>query len=116
MPSPLLLAHSDLQPAGFREVSPLAVLPHLGELHLVDVREPDEFTGPLGHLSGAELAPLGTVPQAAAGWDRSAPILLICRSGARSGRAAAFLARQGFDAVFNLTGGMLAWNANSLAR
>ena len=116
MLSPRLLSHSDLQPAGFREVSPLAVLPHLGELRLVDVREPDEFTGPLGHIPGAQLAPLGTVPQAAATWDRAAPILLICRSGARSGRAAAWLASQGFRAAFNLTGGMLAWSANSLPR
>jgi rhodanese-related sulfurtransferase len=111
-----LLSQSDLQPAGYREVSPLVVLPHLGELRLVDVREPDEYVGPLGHVAGAALVPLTTVPQVAASWSPDEPVLLICRSGARSGRAAAFLASQGFRNLFNLTGGMLAWEANDLPR
>ncbi len=115
VPQPLL-TQSSLQPAGYREVAPLAVLPHLGELRIVDVREPDEYVGPLGHIAGAALVPLSTVPEAAAAWDRDQPVLLICRSGARSGRAAAFLAAQGYRNLFNLTGGMLAWDANQLPR
>lgn len=76
----------------------------------VDVREPDEFTGPLGHLPQAELAPLGSVPHAARRWDPDVPLLLICRSGARSAQAAQLLAAMGFKHLFNLAGGMIAVN------
>jgi rhodanese-related sulfurtransferase len=112
----LLLARSDAQPAGYRDISPLAALHHLGELRLIDVREPDEFVGPLGHVPGAELVPLSTIPTAAAGWERSERLLLICRSGGRSARAATTMAGIGFGNLFNLSGGMLAWEANALPR
>lgn len=78
------------------------------EVRLIDVREPEEFTGPLGHLPGAELVPLGTIEAAAAGWAREQPLLLICRSGVRSQRAAQLLATHGFRRLYNLAGGMLA--------
>lgn len=77
---------------------------------LVDVREPHELTGPLGHLAAAENHPLAGVTAAAAAWRRDEPIVLICRSGARSARAAGELARMGFTHLYNLTGGMMAWN------
>ncbi|WP_434391582.1 rhodanese-like domain-containing protein [Melittangium boletus] len=88
---------------------------HLGTLgegvRYVDVREPDEFHGPLGHLPGAQLVPLATLEDTSAGWDREAPLLLICRSGNRSGRAARALAERGFRRLYNLQGGMLAVRA-----
>ena len=62
------------------------------DVRRIDVREPDEFSGPLGHLPGAELVPLGTLEAVARSWSRETPLLLICRSGARSGRAAGYLA------------------------
>lgn len=111
-----LVSRFDAPAAGYREVSPLAAIPHLGELRLVDVREPDEFTGPLGHLPDAELVPLATLAASAEQWDRDTPVLLICRSGVRSVRAANALASMGFRNVFNLTGGMLAWEANAFPR
>ncbi len=114
MTAELLFARSDAHPAGYRDLSPLAALHHLGELRLIDVREPDEFVGPLGHIPGAELVPLSSVADAAANWDRNAPLLLICRSGGRSARAATALAGMGFQQLFNLVGGMLAWEANAL--
>ncbi|MGF1508205.1 MAG: MBL fold metallo-hydrolase [Myxococcota bacterium] len=77
---------------------------------LVDVREPDEFTGSLGHVPGAELVPLGTLKAAASDWDRKTPILVICRSGNRSGKGATLLRALGFTDVTNMEGGMLAWN------
>ncbi len=97
-------------PSGFQQVSPLDVKDRLGELRLIDVREPDEFVGALGRVSGAELVPLGGVDGAARSWSREAPLLVICRSGGRSGRAATALAGMGFTRVYNLTGGMLLWN------
>ena len=80
------------------------------EVRRIDVREPAEFTGPLGHLAGAELVPLATVEAAAATWPRAQPLLLICRSGARSVTAAHRLAALGFSRLYNLAGGMLAVN------
>lgn len=74
----------------------------------IDVREPDEFTGPLGHLPGAELVPLGTLERACAGWPKDAPLVLICRSGGRSAMAARLLHAKGFLRLYNLAGGMMA--------
>lgn len=99
---------------GFRQIEPRAVYPHLAGLRRIDVREPHEYTGPLGHAAGAELVPLATVTAQAAGWDRGAPLLLICRSGGRSGQAAAALARMGFTRLYNMSGGMMLWNDQGL--
>ena len=78
------------------------------EVRRIDVREPAEFTGPLGHLPGSELVPLATLEAAAAPWPRDQPLLLICRSGVRSVTAAHQLAALGFTRLYNLAGGMLA--------
>lgn len=83
-------------------------------IRVVDVREPVEFTGDLGHIAEAELVPLGTVMEAAATWDQAAPIILVCRSGARSGRAGEALVAMGFAHVTNMVGGMIAWNQEGL--
>jgi rhodanese-related sulfurtransferase len=111
-----LFLRSDPHPAGYRDVPPLTAASHLAAVRRIDVREPDEYSGPLGHIEGAELVPLATVGAAAAGWDRGQPLLLICRSGGRSARAATLLAGMGFTTLFNLSGGMLGWEANDLPR
>lgn len=80
------------------------------DVRLIDVREPDEYTGPLGHLPGAELVPLGTIEAASRDWSRESALVLICRSGKRSTQAAAQLAQRGFTRLFNLAGGMEAVN------
>jgi rhodanese-related sulfurtransferase len=78
---------------------------------VVDVREPEEFTGELGHIEGALLVPLDALerrlPKLAGYVDRE--IVVVCRAGARSATAAAILKRAGFSRVANLDGGMLAW-------
>ena len=57
----------------------------------------------------------GRCAEAAAGaWDRSAPLVLICRSGGRSAKAALALMALGFTQVASLRGGMLGWNAMRL--
>jgi rhodanese-related sulfurtransferase len=109
-----LTAHAAARPGGYRDVGPTAVRAHLARMHVVDVREPHEFVGPLGHVAGAELVPLSSLVEAAAGWDRDRPLLLVCRSGARSARAATALAQLGFRNLYNLAGGMLAWDADRL--
>jgi len=113
-PSAALVGNSNANPAGFRDLPPEGVIRHRSELRVIDVRQPEEFNAELGHIAGAELVPLATVAQAAAGWDRQQVILTVCRSGGRSGNAAATLARMGFTHVYNLIGGMLVWNANQL--
>ncbi len=69
---------------------------------VIDVREPHEWNA--GHVTGATLIPLADVPARFAEEvpDRSAPVLLHCRSGARSGRAATYLAGQGYTNLVNL--------------
>ncbi|MFO0745172.1 MAG: rhodanese-like domain-containing protein [Myxococcota bacterium] len=86
-----------------------------GRVRIVDVREPHEFRGELGHIPEAELAPLGRLSEHAPRWDREAEIVVVCRSGGRSGAAADALARQGFKRVKNLVGGMLRWHGEGRA-
>ena len=73
---------------------------------LVDVREPNEYVD--GHVAGAVLLPLGEVTTRVDEFPRSGDVYLICRSGARSGRACEFLRDQGI-AAFNVAGGTLGW-------
>jgi sulfur dioxygenase len=92
-------------------LTPHWVEEHLRELQVVDVREPDEFSGPLGHIPGARLIPLGGFAEAAAGLARDKPIVTVCRAGGRSAQAFMTLKRLGFAHVANLPGGMLGWRA-----
>lgn len=74
---------------------------------LVDVREPSEFAE--GHIAEAQLVPLGTVEAGLANVPKDKEIVLVCRSGRRSGEAQARLAQRGYTNVTNVEGGMLAW-------
>jgi rhodanese-related sulfurtransferase len=73
---------------------------------LVDVREVDEYQG--GHIPGARLVVLGTVPDHIDAFRGEGPTYVVCRSGARSMRACEFLAEQGIETV-NVAGGTMAW-------
>lgn len=104
-------------PTGFRDVSvqQVAELGRRGDVRLIDVREPDEWRGELGHLEGAKLVSLHSLPSYAREEQRKdIPTVLICRSGVRSGKAATLLHELGFGKVMNMTGGMLAWRAAQL--
>jgi adenylyltransferase/sulfurtransferase len=74
---------------------------------VIDVREPFEFE--ICRLPGAVLIPLAQLPGRLAEIDRDREVILQCKVGARSARAAAFLRGQGFANARNLTGGILAW-------
>ncbi len=97
--------------AGIWEVQPHWLEEHLRDVQIIDVREPDEFNGPLGHVPGARLIPLGTLKDKAAELKASKPIVMVCRSGARSAQATVLLGKAGFEKVANLSGGMLRWRA-----
>jgi rhodanese-related sulfurtransferase len=75
---------------------------------LLDVREPWEFEK--CSMPDAVLIAMNTVPARMQELDPEAPIVCICHHGARSMQVAAFLERQGFTNVTNLTGGIHAWS------
>lgn len=79
---------------------------------LIDVRQPEEFTGPLGHIQGARLIPLGTLPHRLHELEafRAHPVVTTCKAGGRSNQAATLLLDAGFTDVRSLTGGMGRWN------
>lgn len=77
---------------------------------LVDVREQWEWDQ--AHLEGAEHVPMGQMQGAMDKLDPEQELVVYCRSGARSGRVAAWLRSQGFQRVRNLTGGILRWSAD----
>ena len=101
--------------AGIWEVQPHWLEEHLREVQIVDVREPAEFNGPLGHVPGAALIPLARLSHEAQTLSKSKPIVAVCRSGARSAQATVLLGKAGFDKVANLSGGMLRWRAQRFA-
>ncbi len=78
-------------------------------LHIIDVREPDENTEfniggtliPLGNIQAMQLDDLEEL--------KSEELIVYCRSGNRSGQACLILEMAGFSNVKNLTGGMLYW-------
>lgn len=81
-------------------------------VRVLDVRQPPEIAA--GTVPGAEAVPLHTLPLKLNELSRDEKLVLICRSGARSAQACMFLAQQGFDNVYNLRGGMIAWAQNGL--
>ena len=77
-------------------------------LELLDVREPHEWE--IARIPGARLVPLGTLDRALPSLDRSRDIVVHCKGGTRSARAAHQLHAAGFTRVWNLSGGILAWS------
>ncbi len=97
--------------AGIWEIQPGWVEENASALQIVDVREAEEFSGPLGHIRGAKLIPLGQLSAKVSELDKMRPVVAVCRSGARSAQATNILKAAGFAKVANLNGGMLRWRA-----
>jgi rhodanese-related sulfurtransferase len=74
---------------------------------LIDVRSPGEFA--MGHIEGAENVPVEQIAEASKTWDHARAIVVYCATGARSLNAAQFLSAQGFQKVYNLKAGVVAW-------
>ncbi|MCC6645811.1 MAG: MBL fold metallo-hydrolase [Polyangiaceae bacterium] len=103
--------------AALAEITPAELAARLGgdaPPVLLDVREPEEFVGELGHVEGSLLVPLDALarrmPKLLGYADRE--IVVVCRAGARSATAGAILERAGFRDIKNLAGGVLAWRAS----
>lgn len=80
---------------------------------LIDIRELDEWQ--MLRIPGAEFKPLSEIQDWFEALPRDVDIILQCRSGKRSAQATnALLTQAGFDRVFNLTGGLIAWHSANL--
>ncbi len=101
-PNPQFTEISDLHPAD--------LIAHGKSLRIIDVRQPDEYHGELGHIENAELMVLDTLPEKIQDLSPGEQIVFVCRSGNRSARAAAFAHANGYTNVYNMAGGMLLWN------
>lgn len=100
--------------AGIWELTPAALEEHLRNVQVVDVRERDEYVGPLGHIGGSTLIPLSELPARASELSKDKPIVTVCRSGARSAQAVVLLGKAGYADAANMSGGMLRWRAEGL--
>ncbi|HXC25410.1 MAG TPA: ThiF family adenylyltransferase, partial [Gemmatimonadaceae bacterium] len=103
-------AAAEAGPAEIQDITPRALHDRLkrgDDIDLVDVREPFEWE--IGHVAGARLVPLGTIPEALSTFDPSREIALYCKGGVRSRKAAAALIDAGFTRVLNVEGGILRW-------
>lgn len=81
---------------------------------ILDVRELAEYNS--GHVLNAKLIPLGELKQRLGELEkyRNQPMVVVCRSGSRSGNACALLAKQGYTQAYNLAGGVMAWKSSNL--
>lgn len=100
---------------GVPQLGPLAATQTMNsdDTVVLDVREEAEYKQ--GHLANAVHVPLGQLAKRVGELEpyRDRPIVTYCRTGNRSNTAAALLRRHGFSSVFNLAGGIVAWqNAN----
>jgi rhodanese-related sulfurtransferase len=100
--------------AGVLEIEPEWVAEHLGEVCVLDVREPgeadDAFAGDCpGRIAGALCVPLGELAGRLGELPGDRPLVAVCHSGTRSAQATAILRAAGFARVANLHGGLLRW-------
>ncbi|MHC4727847.1 MAG: rhodanese-like domain-containing protein, partial [Planctomycetota bacterium] len=104
--NPCALAHTDVTAQQARDL-----IESTNDLIIVDVREPFEYCDDIGHIPWALNYPLtsGVLEVRYEELPLHSPILVVCRSGGRSNRAANFLDSQGFSMVYDMMGGMNAW-------
>jgi rhodanese-related sulfurtransferase len=81
---------------------------------VLDVREENEYLN--GHIVNSLHIPMSYLNDRMSELDKykDKPVIVSCRSGQRSGHACALLKKQGFENVYNLSGGMMAWQNDSL--
>lgn len=100
---------------GIWEIDPQWLEEHLSAVQIIDVREPEEFSGPLGHIPTARSLPLGELAARVAEIDKDIPVVTVCRAGGRSAQATVILKRGGLENTANLAGGMLRWRSRGFA-
>jgi hydroxyacylglutathione hydrolase len=95
---------------GVYDIGPAELLKKKTDVVMIDVRQPEEYVGELGHVEGSSLMVLDTLPEQLGSLPKDKTVVFICRSGGRSAKATAFAKMNGFEEVFNMQGGMLLWN------
>lgn len=100
---------------GYRVVNPTDAVKLINheEAVVLDVREANEYQE--GHIVNAIHIPQSALPKRINELEKhkNKPVIVGCRSGHRSGQACTVLKKQGFETVYNLSGGVMAWkNAN----
>ncbi|WP_374034194.1 rhodanese-like domain-containing protein [Bdellovibrio bacteriovorus] len=95
---------------GIYDIGPAELLQNKANVVMVDVRQPEEYIGELGHVEGSSLMVLDTLPEQLGTLPKDKTVVFICRSGGRSAKATAFAKMNGFEEVYNMQGGMLLWN------
>lgn len=83
-----------------------------GDYELLDVRQPKEYQQ--AHIPGSRLIPLAELPGRLGELHRQKPVIVYCAVGGRSKAAAQYLAGQGFSEVYNLAGGIKAWDSGQV--
>jgi len=97
--------------AGLPELAPDWVAEHRGQFTLLDVRSPEEYGGPDGHVPGSQLIPLPELEGRHSELAPGLPVVVLCHSGSRSALATQQLQKAGLAQVANLRGGLRAWEA-----
>ena len=92
------------------DIEPQELAEKLEDVIIVDVRQPDEFTGELGHIPTAQLYVLDEVEENLHRLPKDKTIVFVCKSGGRSARASYIAIQHGFSNTLNLKGGMILWN------
>jgi uncharacterized membrane protein YdjX (TVP38/TMEM64 family)/rhodanese-related sulfurtransferase len=103
--------------AGVRWIEVGELVQRLGgakPITVIDVRGPDEFTGPLGHIAQARNVPLTELRRITELASPETPVVLVCKTDKRSASAAVLLEAAGFRDVVVLRGGMARWNEAAL--
>ena len=97
-------------------ISPQHALERLEDFRIIDVRRPDEYNDQLGHIAKAKLLPIldNEFKKKLSSLTHTKTYLFVCRSGGRSSRAARIAQNLGFTQIYNLEGGMLAWDKGGL--
>ncbi len=92
-------------------MDPKTVRDRRDELQVLDVREHDEWAA--GRIEGSHHIPLGELQVRAGELDRDRPVVTVCRSGGRAGKASELLAGNGL-AAHTMTGGITQWAQDGL--
>lgn len=106
---------STVKNVGFRSVSPKEAQQLIAtrkNLLLLDCRTPQELRN--GSIQGSQLVPFWAIMQNKLNIPKDQPIMLICAVGGRSYAAGQILKRQGYNEIYNLSGGITAWKKEGL--
>lgn len=100
----------------FASISPMIAVTKMNsdDTKIIDVREPDEFIK--GHIENAKNVPLGKLDDELASLEqfKTNTIIVVCQSGTRSVPACKTLSKNGFENIFNISGGMQSWEDNKM--